>query len=57
MFKGSGLEINLVLAESRLCMCRPPMTNAAAADAGIDYVRAAGDTYQISNIFLSLVYH
>jgi len=57
MFKGSGLEINLVLADSRLCMCRPPMLNSTAADAGIDYGRAAGDTYQISNIFLSLVYH
>ena len=53
MFKGSGLEINLVLAESRICMCRPPMLNATAADAGaIDYNRAVGDTYQISNIFL-----
>lgn len=57
MFKGSGLEINLVLLESRLCMQRPPITNATASKVAISNARDAGDSYSLSNIFLSLVYH
>jgi hypothetical protein len=57
MFKGSGLEINLVLLESRLCMQRPPVTNIAACSLAIANTRNAGDSYSLSNIFLSLVYH
>ena len=57
MFKGSGLEINLVLLESRLCMQRPPIVNVAAAGVNVSNARNAGDSYSLSNIFLSLVYH
>jgi hypothetical protein len=57
MFKGSGLEINLVLLDSRLCMQRPPITNATAAAVAVSNARDAGDSYTLSNIFLSLVYH
>ena len=31
MFKGSGLEINFVLADPRLIFCRPPVVNNTAA--------------------------
>ncbi len=57
MFKGSGLEINFVLADPRLIFCRPPVVSADAAGLAPSTIRTTDDNYSISNIFLSLVYH
>lgn len=55
MFKGSGLEINMTLLNSKYCMMRPPVSGGAQNT--VVYTRLAADSYSISNIFLGLVYH